>query len=274
MRGPFTGNVLYTCSTIQTPHCPGVTSIQPPTKADVQRALAASFLADVDAQTARAVTETGTLHLVRAGEIFIGQAETHRCGIIVNGLARVFLSLTDGREKTVREVTMGAAVGVAALTGIPNPVSVQAVVESHVLDLDPRALIARAERVPSLAMAIAREVTHRLHDTYRVMAVEFGNVRQRLARLLIDLAAGRPEEPAIVTASHPELAARLGCSREWVTRTLAAFRRDGLVATERDRILLLDPMRLHVVANAWRTIPGVEDERHFPSLSEQDHRRQ
>lgn len=241
-------------------------NVQVPSRAVVKEALARSFLADIDPAIAQSLTHDAVVYRARAGETFLGQDEEQRCAIMVNGLGRVFLILPDGREKTVRDVQSGAAVGVAALTGLPNAVSVQAVTDSHLLDLDPERLAKLALRDVGLAMAIAREVTRRLHDTYALMAGELGPVRQRLARLLLDRAAETRDDPAVARISHPELALQLGCSREWVAKNLAGLRRDGVLRTERDQIRLLDPVRLHLIANAWQTIDGAEGGRSQSSM--------
>jgi biotin operon repressor len=79
-------------------------------------------------------------------------------------------------------------------------------------------------------------------------------VRQRVARHLLDLASARVrEQPAsdhlggrelTVQVSQQELADAVGTVREVVVRVLRELRRDGVVRTERDRIVLLEPARL------------------------------
>lgn len=190
----------------------------------------------------------------------MAQTEDQRSGIVVAGLVRVFVSLLDGRERTLREVIPGGAVGIAAFSGLPNAVNVQALVDSHVLDIQPELLTRLASTESSLAMALLREVSLRLRDTEAVMAAEFGPVRQRLARRLIDAALETPEEPAVASLNHGKLSIELGCSREWITKTLAAFRREGLVVVHEGHIRLLDPVRLQAVARAWSALDGGESQ--------------
>jgi CRP/FNR family transcriptional regulator len=77
----------------------------------------------------------------------------------------------------------------------------------------------------------------------------FAAVRQRVARHLLDLAAQRgPGREAmaeiVVPVSQQELADAAGTVREVVVRVLRELRRDGVVRTERDHIVILDPARL------------------------------
>jgi CRP/FNR family transcriptional regulator len=79
-------------------------------------------------------------------------------------------------------------------------------------------------------------------------------VRQRVARHLLDLASARVGEPPasdhragrelIVQVSQQDLANAVGTVREVVVRVLRELRQDGVVRTERDRIVLLEPARL------------------------------
>lgn len=223
----------------------------------MREALAKSFLADVPAATSRAVLGTAIAARVRAGELFIEQYAPHRCGIVINGLMRVFVSLPDGRERTMREVGPGGAVGIAAFSGRPNSASVSAIVDSHVLELDPHALTETAASDAGLSMALLHELSQRLDDTQLLMTAELGPIRQRLARRLLDAAAETRDDPAVAHITHTELAEQLGCSRESITRALARLRADGLVESARGRaIRLLDPVGLHLVARAWDALDG------------------
>ena len=77
-------------------------------------------------------------------------------------------------------------------------------------------------------------------------------MRQRVARHLLELASERgPELTSLdsgqeltVLASQQELANAVGTVREVVVRVLRELRRAGVVRTERDRIVILDPVRL------------------------------
>lgn len=231
-------------------------STQPPNRDSLRTALAHSFLREVPAPVGEAVIRDAVVHRIRAGELFMAQTEEQRSGIVVSGLVRVFVSLLDGRERTLREVLPGGAVGIAAFSGLPNAVNVQALVDSHVLSIEPKRLTELAATEPSLAMALLREVSMRLRDTEELMTAELGPIRQRLARRLLEAALETPEEPAVAQLNHTKLSVQLGCSREWVTKTLASFRREGLVGIHEGHIRLTDPVRLQAVARAWSALDG------------------
>ena len=71
-----------------------------------------------------------------------------------------------------------------------------------------------------------------------VNEVVFHHIDERLAAHLVRRAGVRQKA---VTTTHGEIAAELGTSREVVTRILADFEADGLIATARGRISIRRP---------------------------------
>jgi CRP/FNR family transcriptional regulator len=86
----------------------------------------------------------------------------------------------------------------------------------------------------------------------------FASVRQRVARQLLDLASTEPGIDAngelAVRITQQNLADAVGTVREVVVRTLRQLRDDGVVRTERDRIVLVDPAGLTDEV-MWNTSP-------------------
>ena len=84
-------------------------------------------------------------------------------------------------------------------------------------------------------------------------------MRQRVSRQLLDLAStdqdgGDPSGELAVRITQQDLADAVGTVREVVVRTLRQIRDTGAVRTERDRIVVLDPVQLTESAK-WNTSP-------------------
>lgn len=75
-------------------------------------------------------------------------------------------------------------------------------------------------------------------------AQAFLPLRQRIILQLLALATPGQGRHLVVHASHEELAETVASVREVVTRTLDQLRREGPVETERDEIVVVDPVRL------------------------------
>jgi CRP/FNR family transcriptional regulator len=70
--------------------------------------------------------------------------------------------------------------------------------------------------------------------------VTFGSIRQRLARLLLELGSEAGEDAFPLTMTHQELASRLGTVREVVSRNLSRFQVEGLIRIEGRNLRLTD----------------------------------
>jgi CRP-like cAMP-binding protein len=87
----------------------------------------------------------------------------------------------------------------------------------------------------------------RLFETEnRLEQLAYSTVAARLAAELLELGGDDPE--AVVRATHQQLADMLGTWRETISKTLRDFRRRGLVASERRRLILLDTNALKLEA--------------------------
>jgi CRP-like cAMP-binding protein len=164
-------------------------------------------------------------------------------------MARVFLRTPSGRQVTLRHATAGGSIGVAAVFAAGS-ISAQAITDCDLLRLDTHQLVTLAAAHPDLAMAIARELSVRLIETYGEIVIRAqGSVHQRLARQLLHLSSVRgPQLPLAVTMSHSEIADAVGSAREVVTRHLHKFQTDGMLRLKRGQVIIVDPLRLHEAA--------------------------
>jgi CRP/FNR family transcriptional regulator, cyclic AMP receptor protein len=208
---------------------------------------------------------------------------THREGepgphleLVISGVVRAFVTAPDGRTMTVRYCRPGALLGAASLfaTHFTMPASTQAVVDAELLRMSPAVARRAVARDALVARSFLCELSERVVSFIdEIPGNTFATVRQRVARHLLDLAVqgGRRREAGtaiVVQVSQRELADAVGTVREVVVRVLRELRRDGLVRTERDQIVILDPAGL-VPGRGGTLVPdsGRPPGRHF----EHDH---
>lgn len=211
--------------------------------------LAGSFLANLEPSLVDAIRQRAVVHHHRGGDILC-ESNGHWTGILLSGMARVFLRTAGGRQVTLRHAQPGGSIGIGALLG-EGAVSAQAVTDCTVMRLDHAQVLRLSEEHPSLAIAIARELSTRLIESYREMVIrEQGSLRQRLARQLLHFAgeAEDPERPLVLPLSHEDLAEAVGSAREVVSRHLSRFQAEQMLALDRGQITLTDPVRLHQTA--------------------------
>lgn len=232
--------------------------------ADLRSAVSMSHLRQLPAEVLDDLLAGSARMTIPAGSVthWEGEPEPH-LELVVSGVVRVFVTAPDGRTMTVRYCRPGALIGVMSLfaTEFAMPATTQALVDAEVLRIS--ATVARRMGTGDLqvARAFLAELSERaLSFVYEIPGSAFATVRQRVVRHLLDLASARvAEDPSpgevagqelVVRASQQELANAVGTVREVVVRVLRELRQDGLVRTERDRIVLLEPARL-IAEQGW-----------------------
>jgi CRP/FNR family cyclic AMP-dependent transcriptional regulator len=227
-------------------------SSQPkPSATTIDEALTQSLLADFPPALRDTLTQTAIPVDLPVGTTLYYEDDEPRCGLVITGLIRVYMTAPEGRQITVRYARPGDLLGIAALVGGPAPVSVQMLTDAALLMLDVRTLQHSGQTDPQVGWLMAQEVTRRLYETLEALAGNaFGSLRQRLARHLLDLAASRQQgRGLVVQVTQQELADAVGSVRPVVARLIRDLRTEGLITTASDGIVILKPAELH--AELW-----------------------
>ena len=225
--------------------------------ADLQYAVLASHLRELPADVIDDLMAGAVRLRIPASSVIHREGEgAPVLELVVSGLVRVFVTAPDGRTMTVRYCRPGALLGVMSLL-IPKfalPAAVQALVDAELLALSPGVARGAAARDIRVTQALLREQSERaISFLYEVPGSAFATVRQRVARHLLDLASeGGPE--LVVPISQQQLAEAVGTVREVIVRVLRELRTAGVVHTERNRIIIVDPARL-IAEQDWNSSP-------------------
>ena len=191
---------------------------------------------------------------VRRGEAVCGHGDTLP-GVmaIAFGLVKLSVARANGQERVVRFVNPGETFGEAsALFGRPCFVDASALSDSLVVVIPSAPLLRLVERDP----IFARRTVEVLADRVQSLMEELeSSVRQRgpqrLASYLHRL--GRPGDApgswhVSLPASKTLIAARLGFSKETMSRLLRRFSEEGIIDLVRGKIHILDRERLATAA--------------------------
>lgn len=210
------------------------------------------FLARLPRATAQLILETATQVQYPAGSyLFLGGDRTHVC-LVVSGLLRYYLMSEHGREITIRYLGAGGLAGsiVRGESGVTT--GLQVIEPAMLLYLDVDRVTELAGRDGQLAMALLEEATERLRQSYlALVGSAFGTVRSRVARDLMQRhVSGGTGASGRVLVTQQDLADATGSVREVVARALAELREDGIIATDRRGISILDFAGLKAASNA------------------------
>ncbi len=166
--------------------------------------------------------------------------DTDSIYVLLAGRVKIYVSGEDGREFEVNRIGPGAYFGEVVLDGGPRSASVMALEDCRC------AIVRRAElpkfllEFPEFSEHMLRTLARRVRQlTATVRDLALMDVYGRVARLLLDLAEsteGRLVIPEKLT--QKEIAQRVGCSREMVSRIFSDLTEGGYIRKEDGRIVV------------------------------------
>lgn len=166
------------------------------------------------------------------------------------GLVKLVRYQTDGSQRIIRLLSPGDVAGLEVSVN-PSYDSTAVTVTEVVACRIPLAVLQRLEHAsPRLHAQLLRKWHEALKQANDFIAdLASGNARQRLARLLLRLSGDAPGGE-VTLPSREDIGAMLGITTETASRTVAAFRREGLVQPldRQGRHFRIDPEVLATVA--------------------------
>ena len=199
--------------------------------------------------------EARSVRYPKGSAVFEQGAEADRFFVLLHGHLRVEKTTAHGHQTVVRYVSAGELFGVAQAMNLSHyPATAVAAVDSIALAWPSSSWARLIATYPSLAGSALQTVGSRLQDTQtRVIEISNEQVEQRVAHTLLRLAkqAGRKVEAGIeidFPISRQDVAEMTGATLHTVSRILSAWETQGLVEGGRQRIVLRDPHRLHLLA--------------------------
>ena len=168
--------------------------------------------------------------------------------IIESGKVRIFVLSESGQEISVNVYGPGDVFGeLALLDGLPRSAGAVALERTVTLTLHRDDFLRHLETCPGMARSIMEVLSARLrYTTAYAESLSFLDVFGRMAAKLVELAdryglAGQREGIGIdLRLTQTELATWVGASRESVNKVLGAFRDQGLIEIDGQRITILD----------------------------------
>jgi CRP/FNR family transcriptional regulator/CRP/FNR family cyclic AMP-dependent transcriptional regulator len=166
--------------------------------------------------------------------------------VIESGKVRIFILSESGEEITVNIYGPGDVFGeFSLLDGLPRSAGALALEKTVTLTLHRDDFLRHLDAYPRMARSIMKVLTTRLrYTTLQAETLSFLDVYGRVAAKLLELADryGVQKEGIEIELrlTQTELATWVTASRESVNKVLGAFREQGLIEIEGQRITILD----------------------------------
>ena len=166
--------------------------------------------------------------------------ETDSLYIVLSGKARVYVADDKGREVQLNQLAAGEYFGEVTFDGGPRSASVMAIEECRCAVVKKSELTSFLERQPELSLHIMRKLARRVRDlTENVRSLALMDVYGRVARLLLELAEQKEGKLVIdEPLTHKDIAARVGASREMISRIFSDLADGGYVRKEDGQLVI------------------------------------
>jgi CRP-like cAMP-binding protein len=194
--------------------------------------------------------------------------EGESCYALQEGRVKLTQVAPDGHEVVLQIIVPGALFGgVAAFSDRTYPVSAQAMTETRSLRWSGQALRSLMEEHPRIALNALKYVASRLYESQdRIRELATERVEQRIARSLVRLLnqSGRRIEGGVLLdlpLSRQDLAEMTGTTLYTVSRILTRWEQEGVVKSQRQRIVVTSPHRLMALAE---DLPAASDSPEAP----------
>jgi CRP/FNR family cyclic AMP-dependent transcriptional regulator len=166
--------------------------------------------------------------------------DTDSLYVVLSGKARVFVADEKGKEVQLNQLGAGEYFGEVTLDGGPRSASVMAVEDCRCAVVKRSELTTFLEQHPELALHVMRKLARRVRDlTENVRSLALMDVYGRVARLLLELA--EEEDGKLVireNLTHKDIAARVGASREMISRIFSDLAEGGYVRKEDGNLVI------------------------------------
>ena len=194
----------------------------------------------------RALAQRGEIRRYRKNTLLIEEGDHgDTLYLILTGRLRSYASGDKGREITYGIYGPGEYLGEMSLDGGPRSANVVTLEASTCAVVTRATLQQHIAEHPQFAFELIAKIIRRARAaTLSAKQLALNDVYGRLVQVLNALAVEQPDGTRRIgeRLTHQELANRLGCSREMVSRLMKDLELGGYVASGRDGLVLLRPL--------------------------------
>jgi CRP/FNR family cyclic AMP-dependent transcriptional regulator len=160
--------------------------------------------------------------------------------IVASGRVKVYVSDEKGKEIVLNDAGPGEYFGEVMLDEGPRSASVMTVEPTRLLVVTKEDFQAFIAASPEFAAHLVRKLIRRVRAlTGTVKSLALLDVYGRVARMLLELAVERDGRRVIEKRpTQQEMASRVGCSREMISRILTDLAEGGYITVDRERITI------------------------------------
>lgn len=188
----------------------------------------------------RALSEQGVVKTFPKNAIIISEGDrSDSLYIIVSGTVKAYLADESGREKLLRTLGPGEYFGEVILDEGTRSASVMTLETCKFSIVSLAQFKAFLGRNPDAAFELLKSFAAQVRDlTRQVGELALQNVYERVVGLLLELAVEEDGRLLLHRLTQQDIATRVGCTREMVSRILKDLRTGGYIVVEGERMVI------------------------------------
>ena len=198
------------------------------------------------------VSHLGLRMTLKAGQVLFREGdESNAVYAVISGRIRISMATPVGREVILGIKVPGQVFGeLSALDRLRRSATAAATETTILAQLRGDVFLDEVSRTPALASLVIRDLSGQLRRANaRIATRDTDNTTVRVGHLLVELVEkfrrhATTSGPITLPITQDELAAWVGSTREATARSLATYRRHGLIETGRQKITVLDVLQL------------------------------
>ena len=204
--------------------------------------------AHLDEQALRALAPGGAMRAFPRNVVVVSEGDaTDSLYVLLSGRVKAFVTDENGKELVLSTIEAGDFFGELVLDGGPRAASIMTLEASRFFVIPQREAEALVSGNPQFARVLVRKLIGKVRSlTERVRDLALKDVYARLVRFLEEQAEEHEGRRVVrERLTQAEIAARIGGSREMVSRILSDLAAGGYVGLEAKRIVLLRKLPSH-----------------------------
>ena len=192
-------------------------------------------------QHLKTLAEHGTVKAYPKNAVIISEGDrSDSLYVILTGKVKVYLADDEGKEMVLNTQGPGEYFGEIILDEGPRSASVMT------LEACKFSIVSREQfnhflaQSPEVTLELVRSLIHRVRElTKKVSELALLDVYGRVRGLLLELATEQDGKLMVERLTQQDMASRVGCAREMVSRILKDLRTGGYIKDDGERIIIV-----------------------------------
>ena len=192
-------------------------------------------------QHINALAEHGTVKAYPKNAVIISEGDrSDSLYVILSGKVKVYLADEEGKEMVLNTQGPGEYFGEIILDEGPRSASVMTLEPSKFSIVTREQFNQFLAQSPEVTLELVRSLIHRVRElTKKVSELALLDVYGRVRGLLLELATNQDGRLVVERLTQQDMASRVGCAREMISRILKDLRTGGYIKDDGERIVIV-----------------------------------